>query len=88
MAATVENLKTHFLLIAFALIVVRAFYRRYVSPLRQVPGPLLASCSRLWKGVPPAPSQLPADNLLQSGARTPVTRSWTTLPCIKSTALW
>ncbi|KAI8944121.1 cytochrome P450 [Xylaria longipes] len=27
----------------------RMAYRRYASPLRSIPGPFLASCSRLWK---------------------------------------
>ncbi|KAI0449424.1 cytochrome P450 [Xylaria acuta] len=27
----------------------RMVYRRYASPLRSIPGPFLASCSRLWK---------------------------------------
>ncbi|KAI1733507.1 cytochrome P450 [Xylaria scruposa] len=27
----------------------RMMYRRYASPLRSIPGPFLASCSRLWK---------------------------------------
>ncbi|EXJ89630.1 hypothetical protein A1O3_02697 [Capronia epimyces CBS 606.96] len=41
--------KAHFLLVAFSLIIGRGLYRRYVSPIRDVPGPFLASCSRLWK---------------------------------------
>ncbi|KAI2613415.1 cytochrome P450 [Hypoxylon sp. NC1633] len=31
------------------LLVVRFFYKRYASPLREYPGPFLASISRLWK---------------------------------------
>ena len=27
----------------------RMLYRRYASPLRSIPGPFLASCTRLWK---------------------------------------
>ncbi|KAI0546695.1 cytochrome P450 [Xylaria curta] len=30
-------------------LVSRMMYRRYASPLRSIPGPFLASCSRLWK---------------------------------------
>ncbi|KAK4941939.1 hypothetical protein LTR10_018269 [Elasticomyces elasticus] len=33
----------------FGLLVVRPLYRRYASPLRQFPGPYIASCSRIWK---------------------------------------
>lgn len=32
-----------------SIIVTRALYRKYASPLRHYPGPWLASCSRLWK---------------------------------------
>ncbi|KAI1813779.1 cytochrome P450 [Poronia punctata] len=32
-----------------ALIVGRMLYRRYASPLRSLPGPFFASCTRLWK---------------------------------------
>lgn len=42
-------LKANLLLVAFAGIVGRAAFKKFASPLRNVPGPLLASCSRLWK---------------------------------------
>lgn len=32
-----------------SIIVIRALYRKYASPLRHYPGPWLASCTRLWK---------------------------------------
>lgn len=33
----------------FLLLVLRPLYRRYSSPLRQFPGPFLASCTRAWR---------------------------------------
>ncbi|KAJ9644915.1 hypothetical protein H2204_001377 [Knufia peltigerae] len=33
----------------FILLVARPLYRRYSSPLRQFPGPFLASCTRAWR---------------------------------------
>lgn len=41
-------LKTHFLQIFLGLIIARAIYRRYAHPLRQIPGPFLASISNSW----------------------------------------
>lgn len=41
----------HWILVAVALFVTRAAYKRYASPLRKYPGPLLASFSRLWKVI-------------------------------------
>jgi hypothetical protein len=46
-------LKAYFLYLALACICVRGLYRRYVSPLRQIPGPFIASCTRGWKGRDP-----------------------------------
>lgn len=34
-----------------AIIIVRALYRKYASPLRNYPGPWLASTTRLWKVI-------------------------------------
>lgn len=42
-------LQRNFLLLLPFLIIVRFFYRRYASPLRQYPGPFLAGGTRLWK---------------------------------------
>ena len=42
-------LKSHPFLILFVLLFVRPLYKRYSSPLRQYPGPFIASCTRLWK---------------------------------------
>lgn len=46
-----QFLKAHPFLIIFVLLFVRPLYNRYSSPLRQFPGPFLASCTRLWKGM-------------------------------------
>ena len=43
----------YFLYVALASIFARALYRRYVSPLRHIPGPFIASCTRGWKGRDP-----------------------------------
>ena len=39
----------HPFLILFVLFFVRPLWRRYSSPLRQFPGPFIASCTRGWK---------------------------------------
>ena len=44
-------LSEHFILILVGALVANYTRRRYVSPLRDLPGPFLASCSRLWKGA-------------------------------------
>lgn len=44
-----QFLKSHPYFILFVLLFVRPLYKRYSSPLRQYPGPFLASCTRLWK---------------------------------------
>lgn len=49
-AVVLAYVKAHFLLVTCSLIILRALYKRYVSPIRDIPGPFLASCSRLWKG--------------------------------------
>lgn len=41
---------SNFLLVAFLAVVGRCAYKKYASPLKNVPGPWLASVSRLWKG--------------------------------------
>lgn len=48
-ALVVAFLKANFLFVALAAIVGRGLFKKYASPLRTIPGPLLASCSRLWK---------------------------------------
>ncbi|KAI2629194.1 cytochrome P450 [Hypomontagnella submonticulosa] len=46
---TWDLFKEYWALIIPLFIVLRLLYRRYASPLRQYPGPFLASCTRLWK---------------------------------------
>ncbi|KAL2428954.1 Cytochrome P450 monooxygenase cicH [Exophiala dermatitidis] len=48
-AEIITLLKAHFVLFLVGSIVIRGLLKRYWSPLRRVPGPFLASCSRLWK---------------------------------------
>ncbi|OAP59435.1 hypothetical protein AYL99_06733 [Fonsecaea erecta] len=48
-AQALALLKANLLLLAVVSLVIRCLYKRYASPLRNVPGPWLASCSRLWK---------------------------------------
>ncbi|EXJ78777.1 hypothetical protein A1O1_09179 [Capronia coronata CBS 617.96] len=42
-------LNTHPFLLLFVLLSVRPLYNCYSSPLRQFPGPFIASCTRFWK---------------------------------------
>ncbi|RYP66847.1 hypothetical protein DL771_007569 [Monosporascus sp. 5C6A] len=44
-------------------LIFRALYRRYASPLRQYPGPFLASFSRLWKVISTAKGQTNHDHI-------------------------
>ncbi|KAF2092557.1 cytochrome P450 oxidoreductase [Rhizodiscina lignyota] len=41
--------RSNFLILTVCMIIGRFFYRRHVSPLADLPGPFLASGSRLWK---------------------------------------
>ncbi|KAI1494093.1 cytochrome P450 [Biscogniauxia mediterranea] len=43
--------KAYWFLVIPAFITVRALWRRYASPLRAYPGPVLASFTRLWKVI-------------------------------------
>jgi hypothetical protein len=45
----IAYLKAHALLVLIAAFLGRALFKKFASPLRNVPGPFLASCSRLWK---------------------------------------
>lgn len=47
-----QFISAHPYLLLFVLLFVRPLYKRYSSPLRQFPGPFLASCTRLWNGGP------------------------------------
>ncbi|EXJ57564.1 hypothetical protein A1O7_07912 [Cladophialophora yegresii CBS 114405] len=48
-AQIVAFVTSNFLLVAVLALVGRCLYKKYASPLRNVPGPWLASVSRLWK---------------------------------------
>ncbi|KAK5637155.1 hypothetical protein RRF57_012867 [Xylaria bambusicola] len=43
------SIVTYWAILVPVFILTRMVYRRYASPLRSIPGPFLASCSRLWK---------------------------------------
>ena len=45
-----KRLKQHWFLLCVSFILGRFLIRKYISPLRAFPGPLLASGSRSWKG--------------------------------------
>ena len=56
---------SNFLLVAVLALFGRCLYKKYASPLRNVPGPWLASVSRLWKGkMLSAAVGGPTDNLI------------------------
>lgn len=61
-------------IIISAALVIRALYRRYVSPLRKYPGPFLASISRLWKVISTASSQTQFDHIRLHEKYGPVVR--------------
>ncbi|KAI3316965.1 cytochrome P450 [Xylariaceae sp. AK1471] len=42
-------ISTYWPILLPAFLIGRMAYRRYASPLRSLPGPFLASCTRLWK---------------------------------------
>jgi glucan phosphoethanolaminetransferase (alkaline phosphatase superfamily) len=42
-------ISSHLILVLLALFVARFFYKRYATSLRKVPGPFVASFTRLWK---------------------------------------
>lgn len=46
-----------------SIIVTRALYRKYASPLRQYPGPWLASYTRLWKVLSTASTRTHLDHI-------------------------
>ncbi|KUI65370.1 Pisatin demethylase [Cytospora mali] len=50
-------------LIIPGVIIVRALYRKYASPLRKYPGPWLASTTRLWKLVSAASAHTHLDHI-------------------------
>jgi hypothetical protein len=67
-------LKTHPFAIFFGFLLFRALYRRYASPLRSYPGPVLASCSRLWKVLSTASGHTHLDHIALHRKYGPVVR--------------
>lgn len=67
-------------LLSYAYIIVptvlltRALYHRYTSPLRTYPGPFLASCSRLWKVISTASTRTHLDHIALHQKYGPVVR--------------
>lgn len=57
-----------------SIIVTRALYKRYASPLRQYPGPWLASCSRLWKVLSTASTHTHLDHVALHEKYGPIVR--------------
>lgn len=41
--------RSYFPIIVVSALAARGILKRYLSPLRQYPGPFIASCSRIWK---------------------------------------
>ncbi|KAL0472552.1 cytochrome P450 [Neurospora intermedia] len=60
---TATVLASYWLYILLFAIVIRAAYKRYASPLRKYPGPILASCSRLWKVLSTASGRTHLDHI-------------------------
>ncbi|KAK9781184.1 putative Cytochrome P450 [Seiridium cardinale] len=44
-----SSLVAHPFILGFTCLLLRTIYKRYASPLRSLPGPFFASCTRLWK---------------------------------------
>ena len=57
-AQAIQTLKGYWFLLLPAIFALRFFYYRYASPLRNYPGPFLASGSRAWKGKSKAPIEV------------------------------
>ncbi|KAI1372747.1 cytochrome P450 [Hypoxylon crocopeplum] len=56
------------------LLVVRIFYKRYASPLREYPGPFLASFSRFWKVISTAKEKTHLEHIALHRKYGPVVR--------------
>lgn len=57
-----------------SVIVTRALYKKYASPLRHYPGPWLASCSRLWKVLSTASTHTHLDHIALHEKYGPIVR--------------
>ncbi|KAL2019871.1 hypothetical protein VTK56DRAFT_9133 [Thermocarpiscus australiensis] len=68
------HLAEHWVLFVITALVVRALYKRYASPLRKYPGPLLASFTRLWKVASVASGRTHLDHIALHRRYGPVVR--------------
>jgi hypothetical protein len=67
-------LTTHWPTVLLTLLVIRALHKRYASPLRQYPGPFLASVTRLWKVWSTASGHTHLDHIALHRRHGPVVR--------------
>ena len=44
-----DVIKSHYILVILAAVLLRLIYLRYLTPYRDIPGPFLATLSPLWK---------------------------------------
>lgn len=65
---------SHPFAVILSSLLLRALYRRYASPLRSYPGPVLASCSRLWKVMSTASGHTHLDHIALHQQYGPVVR--------------
>jgi hypothetical protein len=72
--AALAILTTHWAAILLSSILLRSLYKRYASPLRQYPGPFLASITRLWKVKSTASGRTHLDHIALHRKYGPVVR--------------
>ncbi|KAK4248362.1 cytochrome P450 [Corynascus novoguineensis] len=73
-ATALAFLAGHWALVLVGTLLLRALYKRYASPLRRYPGPVLASVSRLWKVASTASGQTHLDHIALHRRYGPVVR--------------
>ncbi|KAI1135597.1 cytochrome P450 [Hypoxylon sp. FL0543] len=66
--------KEQWYLLVPLLFITRLLYKRYASPLREYPGPFLASCSRLWKILSTASEHTHLDHIALHRKYGPIVR--------------
>ncbi|KAI1848733.1 hypothetical protein JX265_005641 [Neoarthrinium moseri] len=74
LATVLPFVRSHLISICLSLLVFRAFYKRYASPLRSYPGPFLASFSRLWKVISTARGRTQLEHIALHQRYGPVVR--------------
>jgi hypothetical protein len=67
-------LKSHWALLLLTTLLLRSLHKRYASPLRKYPGPILASVSRLWKVKSTASGRTHLDHIALHRRYGPVVR--------------